>query len=93
MKKQFFILFVFSIINFSAQSQYKTIGTVERYDKALDKIVSPNAKAEIIAEGFDWSEGPLWVEKEKMLLWSDVPQNIIYKWTQLNVMAKLEAMV
>src|SRR6476661_5453258 len=64
-----------------AQTQYKTIGVVERYDKALDKIVSQNAKAEIIAEGFDWSEGALWVEKYKMLLFSDVPTNTIYKWT------------
>lgn len=65
-----------------AQSQYKTIGVVERYDSALDKIVSKDAKVEIIAEGFDWSEGALWVEKYKMLLFSDVPQNTIYKWTE-----------
>ncbi|MEO6720739.1 MAG: SMP-30/gluconolactonase/LRE family protein, partial [Ferruginibacter sp.] len=36
---------------------------------------------EIIAEGFEWSEGPLWIEQDKMLLFSDVPKNIIYKWT------------
>lgn len=67
-----------------SQTTYKTIGVVERYDAALDKIVSQNAKAEIIADGFDWSEGALWVEKHKMLLFSDVPQNIIYKWTEKN---------
>src|SRR5690606_16914167 len=37
--------------------------------------------AEIIAKGFVWSEGPLWIESEKMLLFSDVPTNTIYKWT------------
>jgi gluconolactonase len=60
----------------------KTIGSLEKSDPALDAIISPTAKAEIIAEGFDWSEGPLWLEKTKTLIWSDVPQNIIYKWTE-----------
>ncbi|MEO5562265.1 MAG: SMP-30/gluconolactonase/LRE family protein [Chitinophagaceae bacterium] len=58
-----------------------TIGVLEKMDPALDAIVSPNAKAEIIAEGFDWSEGPLWLEKTNTLIWSDVPKNTIYKWT------------
>ena len=61
---------------------YKNIGTVERLDPALDNIISANAKPEIIAEGFEWSEGPLWVEQHNMLLFSDVPMNTIYKWTE-----------
>ncbi|MEO8404112.1 MAG: SMP-30/gluconolactonase/LRE family protein [Chitinophagaceae bacterium] len=60
----------------------KMIGSVERIDPALDAIISANAKAEIIADSFDWSEGPLWVEKYHMLLFSDVPQNTVYKWTE-----------
>ncbi len=64
------------------KAAYPTTGTIERTDPALDPIISPNAKAEIIAEGFEWSEGPLWVENEKMLLFSDVPKNIVYKWTE-----------
>lgn len=61
---------------------YPTTGTWEKYDPALDSIISPDAKAEIVADGFDWSEGPLWIEKEKMLLVSDVPTNTIYQWTE-----------
>ena len=64
-----------------ADSTKKTIGTLERLDPALDAIISPGAKAEIIAEGLDWSEGPLWIEKINGLIFSDVPQNTIYKWT------------
>lgn len=63
-------------------TKYPTIGRIEKFDPALDALVSSNAKAEIIAEGLDWSEGPLWVEKHKMLIFSDVPQNTIYKWTE-----------
>lgn len=64
------------------ESMYKTIGSIERYDAALDGIVSSKAKIEVIAEGFDWSEGPLWIEKHNMLLFSDIPPNTIYKWTE-----------
>lgn len=60
---------------------YKTIGSIERYDKALDDLIAPDAKAEIIAEGFDWSEGPLWLESQGVLLFSDVPQNKVYQWS------------
>jgi gluconolactonase len=80
--KQLFIILLFISANAIAQVPYKTIGVFERYDSSVNKIVSKDAKAEIIAEGFQWSEGPLWIEKEKMLVWSDVPQNIIYKWTE-----------
>lgn len=57
------------------------ISTIERYDPVLDDIISPSAKVEIIADSLNWSEGPLWVESEQMLLFSDVPANTIYKWT------------
>ncbi|PWT90177.1 MAG: gluconolactonase [Acidobacteria bacterium] len=67
---------------FGQISKFKTIGTIERRDPALDNIIAPNTKVEVIAEGFDWSEGPVWINSQKMLLFSDIPQNIIYKWTE-----------
>ena len=57
-------------------------GEVEFIDDALSNLINKDAKVEIISEGFDWSEGPLWIEQEQMLLFSDVPKNIIYKWTE-----------
>lgn len=68
--------------NKNQEMAYKSIGSIERFDPALDNIVSSNAKIEIIADGFDWSEGPLWIENHKMLLFSDIPPNTIYKWTE-----------
>jgi len=82
MKQLLGFLFITTVLQCGAQLTNKTVGTLERYDKALDAIVSPNAKAEIIADGCDWSEGALWVEKYKMLLFSDVPTNSIFKWTE-----------
>jgi len=60
----------------------KTIGTIERLDPALDALVDSDATIEILAEGYEWSEGPVWIEKENMLLFSDVPKNTIHKWTE-----------
>ena len=64
------------------QQTYKTTGTIERIDPSLDAIIDAEAKPEIIAEGMDWSEGPVWIEKYKMLLFSDVPRDTIFKWTE-----------
>ena len=58
------------------------MGSIERLEPELDFIINKNARVEIIAEGMDWSEGPVWIESHKMLLFSDVPANTIYKWTQ-----------
>jgi gluconolactonase len=81
MKKILTACSLFLLMTSHGQSKYKTVGMIERYDSSINQLLSPGAKAEIIAEGFSWSEGPLWMEKQKMLLFSDVPQNTIYKWT------------
>ena len=58
------------------------IGIIERLDPSLDNIIDPKAQAEIISEGYEWSEGPVWIESQKMLLFSDVPRDTIFKWTE-----------
>lgn len=58
------------------------IGTVERLDPALDAILQRSAQPEVIASGFAWSEGPLWLEETQTLLFSDVPKNIIHQWSE-----------
>ena len=77
-------LLVFTIVILISCSsvQKRQMGTIERLDPAINNLISSNAKVEIIAEGFEWSEGPLWIEEEKMLLFSDIPANSIYKWTE-----------
>ena len=50
-------------------------------DPALDALVSPDAKVEVVKGGFGFTEGALWVQKGKSgyLLFSDIPANVIYK--------------
>ena len=64
------------------QPMYKTTGKVIQDDPALLAVIDTAARAEIIAEGYEWSEGPLWIEAQQMLLFSDVPMNTVYKWTE-----------
>jgi gluconolactonase len=56
---------------------------VLRLDPALDALVSPDAKVELIKGGFGFTEGPVWVQKGKSgyLLFTDIPGNVIYKLT------------
>jgi gluconolactonase len=70
------------IISCSGSREAKTIGSIERIDNALNDIIGPDAKIEVLAEGYEWSEGPVWVDAQEMLLFSDVPKNTIYKWTE-----------
>jgi len=60
----------------------RTMGSVERLDPALDELVPVNAKLEVIGEGFDWTEGPVWVKSGQFLLFSDIPKNSIMRWNQ-----------
>jgi gluconolactonase len=74
-------LILATIMSCHSKLPYKTTGSIERLDPALDSIINATAVPEIIAEGLDWCEGPLWVEKNNMLLFSDVPRDTIFKWT------------
>ena len=56
-------------------------GSIERRSKEIDAIINQQAKVEVIAGDFIWVEGPVWVENKKMLLISDIQNNIINKWT------------
>ncbi|MCW5909504.1 MAG: SMP-30/gluconolactonase/LRE family protein [Cyclobacteriaceae bacterium] len=76
------LIFAAMLLAACSPSKENAIGTIERLDPALDALVDADAPIEILAEGYEWSEGPVWVEKENMLLFSDVPKNIVYKWTE-----------
>ncbi len=71
-----------SISVFFSCSNRKSIGSIQRLDPSLDAIISADVLPEIIADGFRWTEGPLWVEDKNMLLFSDVFANKVFKWTE-----------
>lgn len=66
----------------SETAAYPTVGSIERLDPALDALIAPNARIEVLADSFKWSEGPLWVDALDALLFTDVPQNTVFKWRE-----------
>ena len=48
----------------------------------MDAIVPKDWKIEKLAEGFGWAEGPIWVKNGGYLLFTDVPGNKMWKWSE-----------
>lgn len=59
-----------------------TLGEVVQADPGLAQVLDPAAKIQVVAAGFDWAEGPVWVPEASgpgYLLFSDIPKNSIMK--------------
>jgi gluconolactonase len=61
---------------------FPTLGKIVRDDPRLDALIPPDARLEVLASGFDWSEGPVWVRDGGYLLFSDIPRNSVMKWKE-----------
>jgi gluconolactonase len=59
-----------------------TLGEIVKSDPALDALIAPDAKIEVLASGLNWSEGPVWSRELGAVLFSDVPENHILKWKE-----------
>ena len=70
------------LLNLPVISQDKFIGSVERLSPEIDNLIEKSAKIEILADGFEWSEGPVWSSQLNSVLFSDVPENVIYSWNE-----------
>ncbi|MEW5681142.1 MAG: SMP-30/gluconolactonase/LRE family protein [Pseudomonadota bacterium] len=49
---------------------------------AMQQVVDSNAKLDVLAEGFSWSEGPIAEPDSGDILFSDVPENTVYRWNE-----------
>lgn len=54
----------------------------EVIDPAFGAYVLGNAPVKRLATGFDWAEGPVWFGDAGALLFSDIPNNRILRWTE-----------
>jgi len=66
-----------------ATQPVRALGSIERFKPEFDKLVATDAKIEILADGFTWSEGPLWMgdTNNGYLLFTDIPRNSIFSWS------------
>lgn len=63
-------------------ADFPAVGRVTTFDPSLQAVVAADAKIEKITEGFTWSEGPTWVAAGNYLLFTDVPENTLYRWSE-----------
>ncbi|HEX3997301.1 MAG TPA: SMP-30/gluconolactonase/LRE family protein [Pirellulales bacterium] len=63
-----------------ALHEHPTFGQIRGFDSRFDRLIPKDAKLEKLAEGFVWSEGPVWIRDGGYLLFSDIPRNRIMKW-------------
>ena len=57
-------------------------GTILRVDPRFDALVPVDARIEKLADGFVFTEGPVWDRAGGRLLFSDVRGNGVYQWTE-----------
>lgn len=71
-----------SFVTAAEPAKLDSLGSIERLDERLDALIPRSAVIEKLAEGFNWSEGPVWDRKTKELYFSDVPENVVFAWNE-----------
>ncbi len=61
-----------------ATNGHGALGMIQRLSPALDELIAPGAEIQVLVDGLQWAEGPVW--SHGGLYFSDVPQNVIYRW-------------
>lgn len=56
-------------------------GLYEVFDKRFKSLMIGIAHLDKLADGCIWAEGPVWFADGGCLLWSDIPNNRILRWT------------
>ena len=65
-----------------AAKVWPKMGTIERLSPELAELLPAGVEIEKLAGGFEWSEGPVWKKRGDYLLFSDVPNNVVFKWQE-----------
>lgn len=77
------ILLIAAAASLSAQAATpSSLGKLESFDSSFHNLIDSKAKIERLGQGFDWSEGPIWNKRDRSLLFSDVPQNVVFRWKE-----------
>ena len=64
-------------------SEVPVLGKIERLDPAFDRLVDTGAVVELLVDRkFQWAEGPIWDAGKRRVLFSDIPRNMIWEWSE-----------
>jgi gluconolactonase len=56
-------------------------GAIEIFDARARPIVAHGPKLERLCTGAIWSEGPVWIAEDDSVLWSDIPNDRMLRWS------------
>ncbi len=56
----------------------------EIFDERFNSILLPDSKLEKLASGAVWSEGPVYLEQDQSVIWSDIPGNRLLRWSEVD---------
>ena len=56
--------------------------SIEIRDERFFDVVEESLELETLADGFAFTEGPIWHPREKHLTFSDIPSNRMHRWNQ-----------
>ncbi len=76
-----FFLIIVSLVVINTKGQ-QIFGSVEFLDPRMEAFFDRDTKIEVLAKGFTWAEGPVWVSKLNGVVFTDVPNNKAYLWTE-----------
>jgi len=54
----------------------------EIYDERFEAVIKPDATLEKLYTGTIWAEGPCYFAEEDYLVWSDIPNNRMMRWSE-----------
>jgi gluconolactonase len=78
-----FLILVFVVfIQTALFAQNDTARRIVILDAEALKLLDSNTEIKILAQGFKWTEGPLYINDGDYLLFSDIPNNKIYRWKE-----------
>ncbi|WP_152050751.1 SMP-30/gluconolactonase/LRE family protein [Tautonia marina] len=66
----------------AASAPYDSLGTIEVKHDRFRELIPTDSRLEILASGFEWTEGPVWWPEQETVLFSDIPRNTVFAWTK-----------
>jgi gluconolactonase len=66
-------------------TNFPVLGERIEHDSSFAKLIGQDAQLQVLASGYEWTEGPVWVNQKNgpgYLLFSDIPNNSIFKWVE-----------
>lgn len=64
---------------------------IEIHDVRMLNVLSPDSALERLCGGAEWGEGPVWLDAQQCVLWSDIPNNRLLRWSAADGMTVFRA--